>query len=109
MTRPIFSVAMATCTARYTHQSLVDEVLSGVDNKQGNHVPQERLEGGGARTIGCIKLQEMQDGSERRGRGGRGTHWNETDLVPKFLANFAQHLCGKESTECMPTTSTFTY
>ena len=48
----------------------------------------------------------MQDwGERRRGRGGRGTHWNEADLVPKCFANFAQHLCDKGSTECTDTTS----
>lgn len=62
--------------------------------------------GWGGIYIGCINLQEMQDrGERRRGRGGRGTHWNEADLVPKFFANFAQHLCDKGNTECTDTTS----
>lgn len=75
VTHPIFSVAMVTCTARYTHQSLVDEVLSGVDNKQGNHVPQERL--GWVGWVGHIHWvhQLARDagwGREEKGERGEG-------------------------------------
>ena len=74
VTRPILSVAMVTCTARYTHQSLVDEVLSGVDNKQGNHVPQERLGGwgGGAHTLGASTCKRCRMGARGEGVEGKG-------------------------------------